>query len=248
MKKNRFFMFSFFTLMAVFLGVNPLYASQENEEIAQHIAVLFRSARGVVSDSQELINDPNKGDKGLNADKFMQLVRDKYKQIAKQDLNLDPNTKEGRFMVIIVKGIRSVVNKAQPLINKEGVGFKGFLPAGFAKQVADYFKALSDESAFIKLTAPHQYVRNRSNQPDDWEANIIENKFRASGWPKGQAFSEMANYKGEQMFRFIEPEYYTQSCLNCHGGPKGERDITGGKKEGASIGEVGGALSVIIKP
>jgi len=226
----------------------PLLAAQENEEIAQHIAVLFRSARGVVSDNQELINDPTKGDKGLNADKFMQLVKDKYKQIAKQEINLDPSTKEGRFMVIIVKGIRSVVNKAQPLINKEGVGFKGFLPAGFAKQVTDYFKALSDESAFIKLTAPHQYVRNRSNQPDDWEANIIEGKFKNPGWTKGQAFSEMANYKGEQMFRFIVPEYYTQSCLNCHGGPKGEHDITGGKKEGAVIGEVGGALSVIIRP
>ena len=29
-------------------------------------------------------------------------------------------------------------------------------------------------------------------------------------------------------------------------GPKGERDITGGKKEGGQLGELGGAISVLI--
>ncbi len=42
------------------------------------------------------------------------------------------------------------------------------------------------------------------------------------------------------------PEYYKQSCLACHGEPKGKRDITGGRKEGGKLGELGGAISVVI--
>ena len=56
----------------------------------------------------------------------------------------------------------------------------------------------------------------------------------------------MAMKKGKQAFRLILPEYYKESCLGCHGGPKGERDITGGKKEGGVLGELGGAISVAI--
>ena len=56
----------------------------------------------------------------------------------------------------------------------------------------------------------------------------------------------MAKKKGRNAFRLILPEYYKQSCLSCHGGPKGERDITGGKKEGGKLGELGGAISVTL--
>jgi hypothetical protein len=42
------------------------------------------------------------------------------------------------------------------------------------------------------------------------------------------------------------PEYYGDSCLACHGVPKGAVDITGGKKEGGVLGELGGAISVVI--
>ena len=52
--------------------------------------------------------------------------------------------------------------------------------------------------------------------------------------------------KGQPAFRLILPEYYKESCLACHGEPKGERDITGGKKEGGVLGELGGAISVTI--
>ena len=51
---------------------------------------------------------------------------------------------------------------------------------------------------------------------------------------------------GKQAYRLILPEYYKQSCLACHGQPKGAIDITGGKKEGGRLGELGGAISVVI--
>ena len=152
----------------------------------------------------------------------------------------------GQARAAMIESIKQVVDKAQPWINEKGKGFKGFLPAVFAKSVADEFSRRMAGKMFIKLTAPKQYVRNRANRPDTWENNAIENKFKSAGWAKGRSFSELADHKGKQGFRFILPEYYKESCLVCHGDPKGERDITGGKKEGGKLDELGGAISFVI--
>jgi hypothetical protein len=89
-------------------------------------------------------------------------------------------------------------------------------------------------------------VRNRRNRPDAWEAGVIEGKFKSSDWEKGKPFSEHGEHKGRTGQRLILPEYYGASCLKCHGDPKGERDVTGGEKEGGKLDELGGAISVVI--
>lgn len=142
--------------------------------------------------------------------------------------------------------ISAVMGDAQTLINEKGKGFKGFLPAVFARQVAEGFSQKMKNKFFIKLTAPKSYVRNRRNRPDKWEHDVIENKFKGTGWEKGKQFAEAGEHKGKSGFRLILPEYYGASCLKCHGDPKGELDITGGKKEGGVLGELGGAISVVI--
>ena len=38
--------------------------------------------------------------------------------------------------------------------------------------------------------------------------------------------------------------YLTDSCLECHGAPAGELDVTGFPKEGLSAGDIGGAVSI----
>jgi hypothetical protein len=131
-------------------------------------------------------------------------------------------------------------------INQEGIGLKGFLPAVFARLVTKRFSAEMGDIADIKLTAPKKYVRNRANRPDKWENDVIENVFKAPDHETGQHVMAMTEKKGQPAFRLILPEYYKESCLACHGEPKGERDITGGKKEGGVLGELGGAISVTI--
>jgi len=42
------------------------------------------------------------------------------------------------------------------------------------------------------------------------------------------------------------PEYYGASCLSCHGGPKGEFDVTGYPKDGAKEGDLGGVISITL--
>jgi hypothetical protein len=218
----------------------------EKESLAQDLAVLFRSARGVISDNQTLINDASKGDKGLSGDKVIAGAKEKYLKTTGHAVPDDRASLAGQARAAMFGAIKEVMDQAQPLINAQGKGFKGFLPAVFAKQVADRFTKRMEGKLSIKLTAPPSYVRNRSNRPDAWESSVLAAKFASAGWEKNKTFGEMTERNGQPAYRLMLPEYYGESCMSCHGTPKGERDITGGKKEGAQLGELGGAISVAV--
>ena len=117
----------------------------------------------------------------------------------------------------MLTAITDVMNEAQALINEQGKGFKGFLPAIFARLVATNFNTNMEGKMIIKLTAPKKYVRNRKNRPDKWEDSIIQTKFMAADYTKGQPFAENDTHKGKPAYRYILPEYYKESCLGCHG-------------------------------
>jgi hypothetical protein len=42
------------------------------------------------------------------------------------------------------------------------------------------------------------------------------------------------------------PEYYVESCLACHGSPKGQMDITGYPKEGGKLNDLGAVISITL--
>lgn len=46
------------------------------------------------------------------------------------------------------------------------------------------------------------------------------------------------NEAGQRVFRYLEPLYVTETCLECHGDPKGELDQYGYEKEGMRVGEI----------
>jgi hypothetical protein len=142
--------------------------------------------------------------------------------------------------------VEEVMGEAQGMINEQGKGFKGFLPAVFGARVASKFSEAMAGKFAIKLTAPKAYVRNRANRPDEWENQVIETQFKSPSYERGSAYSENAQVKGRNAYRYILPEYYGPSCLACHGDPKGEVDITGGKKEGGKLDELGGAISLVV--
>lgn len=213
------------------------------DEIGNQLTTLYRSARAVISKNQGLINDESKGDKGLSADNVIKHALVNYKKATGKSLDVKTSSPAEKAMLDAVK---TVMNEAQPLINEKGVAFKGFLPAIFARQVARAFNSNMNGKMQIKLTAPKSYVRNRANRPDRWEAKIIESMFKDASYQKGKPFSEQTKFKGKSAFRYILPEYYKASCLSCHGTPKGELDITGGKKEGGKLDELGGAISLVI--
>ena len=73
--------------------------------------------------------------------------------------------------------------------------------------------------------------------------------------PASAALAEQASTSGEsrpnwdvtdsgKTLRLVLPLYYSKACLDCHGEPKGVRDISGYPREGGKEGELGGAISV----
>ncbi|MGH7258968.1 MAG: Tll0287-like domain-containing protein, partial [Nitrospiraceae bacterium] len=80
---------------------------------------------------------------------------------------------------------------------------------------------------------------------DDFESEVLR-MFADARHPKGQPYSKATMIDGKPVLRMMDPEYAAATCLNCHGAPKGERDITGMKKEGWKEGDLAGAISIVI--
>lgn len=215
--------------------------------IAASLAQMLRSARAVISANQALINDPEKGDKGLTGQVVLAQSIKLYQSATKTDpTTIVPTSREGRLLHDQMDAIVEVVDANQATINEKGVGFKAFIPAVFARLVNEAFARRAGDEASIKVTAPVDLVRNRKALPDKWEKQVIESKFLASGWPKGQPFETVVDENGHKVFRMMAPEYYAASCLSCHGDPKGALDITGYPREGGKEGDLGGVISVTL--
>lgn len=223
-------------------------AAQEDEvRIALSLAKMLQAGRAVISSNQDLINDPTKGDKGLSGDVVLAKTIQNYEQdTGLHPMQVDPDSKLGRLLRAEMAVIKEVVDENQSFINQEGVGFKAFIPAVFARLVTERLGDKIGEELEIKVTAPPALVRNRKSRPDDWERSIIESKFLSPEWKTGEIFYQEQPNRGRDAFRVMVPEYYAASCLTCHGEPKGEMDITGYPKEGASEGDLGGVISITL--
>lgn len=237
-------------LWALFL-VLPSAALAEDKtgeyDIAIDLATMLQSARSIIGENQDLINDPTIGDKGLTAEVVRARALEKF-TVAKGGTqpDLSGGDLRSRLLKAQIEAISKVITEHQGTINQPGVAFKGFVPAVFARLVNEEFKQTMGEEAEVKVTAPPELIRNRKARPDDWEVEAIRNDLSAPGWEKGAIFSAEAANRGRPAFRVLVPEYYGQGCLACHGAPKGELDVTGYPKEGGNLGDLGGVISVTL--
>ena len=222
-------------------------ANLDDKEMAIKLANLLRAGRSVVSTNQPLINDPDIGEKNFTGDKLVTEAEAIYAKRTGSPLTMDGLSERDRRLVAAQKeAMLRIVEQHQSDINKEGVGFKGFIPAVFARLVNEEFEALAGSEARVRVTAPTNLVRNRKSRPDAWEREVLETRLLADDWPKGQYYTERVDFEGRPAFRMLFPEYYRASCLSCHGQPQGELDITGYPKEGGKEGDLGGAISIVI--
>jgi hypothetical protein len=221
--------------------------ANEDAVIAQSLAEMLRDARTVISNNQDLINNPELGDKHLSGQVVLeQAVKGYAKATGKDPTKIDPNSRQGRLLRAMMASIVAVTDDNQVMINEKGTGFKGFIPAVFARLVSEDFNQTAKGEAEVKVTAPPDLVRNRKARPDAWEADIIKTKLLGADWPKGQSYSAVVETNGRPAFRVTVPEYYAASCLVCHGSPKGEMDITGYPKEGGKLGDLGAVISITL--
>lgn len=108
-----------------------------------------------------------------------------------------------------------------------------------AKSISMLFTTETDYSIRFTNDTPRQ----AANAPDAFEQEALA-AFNAD--PDRKAFWRVVDAgDGTRVFRYTEPLYVTESCLECHGDPVGELDQYGYPKEGMQVGQVGGAMSII---
>lgn len=229
------------TLFAgLLLLAGPATAANE-AETADLLVKLLKTGRGVVSANQDLINDATKGNKGFTAESLESALIPKYREQTKIDLTKPPSTQQEKLLHLLLHSGKEVVAEAQPIINKQGLGFKGFLPAVYARKTGERFY----QKTGIRLKLTGIDYRYPGNKPDEFEFEVLK-MFADPRHPKGQEYSKSTMVNGKPVLRLMSPEYAAASCLKCHGEPRGERDITGGRREGWKEGDLAGAISLVL--
>ena len=115
-----------------------------------------------------------------------------------------------------------------------------FTPADVNQGISREFSDLSHSQ--VKQT--RLVVRNGTNAPDEFErAALLE--FEADASMKFYA-GITTGADGQTVYRYVTPLRAQESCLRCHGEPKGELDPTGHPKEGMKVGDLAGAISVTL--
>lgn len=85
--------------------------------------------------------------------------------------------------------------------------------------------------------------RNKADTPDEFEGEALK-LFLADSEIK--EYYDVTGYDGKDSFRYLAPMHIDSTCLECHGEPAGELDILGYPKEGWEIGDLGGAISIVM--
>ena len=234
---------------AVILGdfFSVAFADKEDDvrESGRLLPVLLDSDRVATGRNQELINDPDKGDKGFTPEVLAQQIIAWFKERTGHDLtNLTTAQVPDRAKPSLERRLeesKKTVATYPTVITMKGMKYKGLIPATFGTETGTRFQAWS--GVYLKHTAPEHLLRNAKNKPDAFEIAAMQ-KMGYPSFPRAgeQIFSELVE-EGKTLHVLL-PLFYGKACLSCHGSPKGERDITGYPREGAKEGELGGAISV----
>jgi general secretion pathway protein A len=220
--------------------------SAELGETARLLTVLLDSGRVVVGKVQPTINNPRLEHKGFSSSAFEAQLRSQFLSRTGHDLrNLAPAAMPERAKPLLVRlafFMQKAVQDVQPLINKKGIGFKGFIPATFGTTVAAQFS--KDTGLKLRQIGPPGVPpRNPDNKPDEQEQQALQ--------AIQKSHPRIGDHAVEQRLpdigvRVILPLFYTKQCLSCHGTPKGQVDISGYEKEGFKEGDLGGAISITL--
>jgi general secretion pathway protein A len=219
----------------------------ELSETARLLAVLLDSGRVVVGRAQVAINNPRLEDKGFSSSVFESQLRKEFQTRTRHDLhNLAgaPMPESAKPLLLRLSFfMQKAVHDVQPEINKKGIGFKGFIPATFGTQVAERFS--KDTGLKLRqIGPPGKEPRNPNNKPDEQEELLLY-AVRKNHPRVGDHIVEQ-QLAGSEGIRVMLPLFYNRQCLACHGGPKGEIDISGYEKEGFKEGDLGGAISIVL--
>ena len=149
---------------------------------------------------------------------------------------------EARTFAREMDAVWQFMDNQQNVINTSSDGtyeFKGLHCSVVGKSVGRLFSAGSDYAIRYTNFNP----RSEQDIPDDFETKALD-AFYADR--SVQEYYGVASFDGENRFRYLQALEVDNSCLECHGEPAGEIDITGHAKEGWTLESVGGAISIVI--
>lgn len=149
---------------------------------------------------------------------------------------------EARTFAREMDAVWQFMDNSQEVINTSSDGtyeFKGLHCSVVGKSVGRLFSAGSDYAIRYTNFNP----RSEQDIPDDFETKALD-AFYADRSVK--EYYGVAPFDGENRFRYLQALEVDDSCLECHGEPVGELDITGKAKEGWTLESVGGAISIVI--
>jgi signal transduction histidine kinase len=84
--------------------------------------------------------------------------------------------------------------------------------------------------------------RNVLNIPDEFEQKGLE--YLKSN--PNEKYWSLTDDQGKSVFRYMTTLFMAKNCLDCHGKPVGEIDVTGFPKDGLEVGDFAGAISLQI--
>lgn len=116
--------------------------------------------------------------------------------------------------------------------------FKGLYCAIAGKSIA---KILERDTDYI-IRYTNLEPRKKASMSDDYESEAIREFKDGSSTEK----YGIETYNGQRVFRYVTPIYLGESCLDCHGDPAGELDVTGYPKEGMEVGDLIGVASIVM--
>lgn len=137
---------------------------------------------------------------------------------------------------------REVIAKNQNLINYDSKGnfeFKHLNPAAVGMEICEIFGKSTNYS--IKQTRLD--YRDERNAPDSYE---IQGLKTFQNDPSLREIWGEDVIEGKKVFRYMVPLEIKEECLACHGEPAGTLDISGYEKEGYQLGNLGGAISLVM--
>lgn len=226
-----------------------LFTDEERvlERQANLIAKLLVSCRAIIAQNQDLINDPEKGDKGFTDDIYIKNVKAHFKRTTGLDISendIFSSDPEKKSLGALLCSAKEVIGESQKVINMKGKEFKKVIPAVVGRRTSFKYNKTMGVGYYLKQTSIR--YRNPANHPDNFETKYL-NKFEEPGYPKDKGIGEViTNSDGSKVYRYMLPISIQSSCLKCHGEPEGEKDISGGIKEGYKEGEIRGAISVMV--
>lgn len=160
-----------------------------------------------------------------------------YQHIVEQQL-----LEVARSLRISLQASWDYIDESQMLINYNSDGsydFKGVYCSVAGKRIAQKF---NHETTTYDVRYVRHNPRSGTDAPDEFETLALD-QFETGGQPE---YYDFAPLNGTPMFRYAYLLEAKPGCLECHGTPAGEKDITGFIKEGMQPGDVAGAVSIAI--